>query len=353
MNPIALARLALIAGALGAGTRASADYPALQSEFTTDLQSEWGVHAEDPRAERGETSLDLEAEIELALSPRVSIEGTVLGESVQDAAPGEDAWFEDQGAFVEELLLKYEHGPFEAVAGKFSPDYRNSREQERGIWTEDFSTEYEIVEKLGIGATYVLRTRSFGRHSVSVNAFANDTIVLAESIGNERDERCRGDRDLSSSAFLFDGQRGFGSLTPYYQLGYRHIDGCEVDDTDEAGWLARLGGRLEFAPRGRVSSDLVAELGFVEDFEGSDADRWYWSLSSANRIGEHWTVYVGGTLRQIARPGRSDALDHLFQLSAAWRPRRGIRIEAGWLNLEEAGLENNVLGVLLRYRLRF
>ena len=334
------------------GASADTSYPKLHSEFTTDLQSEWGVDAERHGDERGETYAEIEADLEFELARHLTIEGTLLGEPVQEPAPGDDAWFEDQGVFVEELLLTYENGPFEAVAGKFSPDYRNSREQERGIWTEDFSTEYEIVEKIGFGASYSLGTRAFGRHSVSVNAFANDTTALAESLGNARDERCRGDRDLSSSAFLFEGQRRFGAITPYYQLGYRHLDACDPEGADETGWLWRLGGALRFEPAARVHSDLVAEAGFVEDFEGSEADRWYWSLSSMTTIDRRWTIAVGGTLRQIAYPGRSDALDHLFQLTLGYRPRSGIRIEGGWLDFEEAGFENNVLGVLLRYRIK-
>lgn len=338
---------------LAAGGAVAEPAGRLQGELTADMQSEWGVDAERSGAERGETYVELEAELEFSLSPGLTIEGTLLGEPVQDPAPGGDAWFEDQGLFVEELLLKYENGPFEAVAGKFSPDYRDSREQERGIWTEDYSTEYEIIEKLGLGASYSLRTRSFGRHSVSINAFSNDTTVLAESVGSRREERCRGDRDLSSSAFLFEGQRRFGAFTPYYQFGHRHVDACDPGDTDEAGWLWRLGGALAFEPRARVRSDAVAELGFVEDFEGGDADRWYYSLSSVTTIDRRWTLAAGGTLRQIARPGRSDALDRLFQFTVGYRGRDGIRIEGGWLAFEEAGYDSTVLGVLLRYRLKF
>jgi hypothetical protein len=209
------------------------------------------------------------------------------------------------------------------------------------------------VEKLGVGASWSLRSRVLGRHSASLNVFANDDSVLAESIGNARDERCRGDRDWSSSAFLFEGQRRTGAITPYYQLGYRHIDGCAQGDDDEAGWLWRLGAIAELPATGRTESDLLFEAGFVEDFEGKGQDRWYWSFSSVTRIDRIWTLNVGATLRQIAYAGRSDALDHLAQITLGFRPRKGVRIEGGWLNFEEAGLRSNALGLLLRYRVRF
>ena len=90
-------------------------YPEISGEVAVELQTEWAVDADDPDEERHNTFLNAEMSAELELTENVSVEGTFLLEPVRSFNAGENTAFAEEGAFVEEFLVKYEKGPLEAV----------------------------------------------------------------------------------------------------------------------------------------------------------------------------------------------------------------------------------------------
>lgn len=330
----------------------SADFPRLSGDGKIELQTEWGVKADDPDEERSNTSLNTEISPELKLSESLSIEGTVLLEAVRDFDPGENTFFEEEAVFIDELLLKYENGPWEIVAGKFSPDYKGSRDQERGIWTEDFSKEYEIIQKLGLGGSYTFENPAAGTHTISANAFFDDQSFMSRTLGTGKQDICDGENNLST-AILLGGQNPAGVKSLYYEVGYRHLNGCNAGDPDESGLLATIGNVFDFPLTETVTTDLLTEFSYVQDFEGTNDDRQYYSVSSVTTIDKKWNLSLGYTARLVAVSGGNDLYDHLFQASGGYKFDNGLKFDAGWLNTEEAGMGTNILGTLVRYDFDF
>ena len=337
------------------------DYPNLSGEVKTELQSEWATAADDPNEERGNTFLNTELNVELQLTQHLSIEGTALLEPVRNFDPSENTYFEEEAVFIEELLLKYENGPWEAVAGKFNPYYKNSRDQERGIFTEEFSKEYEIIQKIGLGSSYSFQNRGMGTVTLSANAFVDDTTFLAKTIGHDKQDSCGTNHELSS-AVLLEGYNPAAINTLYYQFGYRHLSACKLGNDNETGFLATVGNIIDFRLSERVKTDLLTEFSYVEDFEGSNNDHQYYSVSSVTTLDGLWNLSIGYTARiisvsdiigdDVVIKGRN-IHDHLFQISAGYNSGKGVRIDAGWLNTEESRLDSNILGLLVRYETGF
>ena len=325
------------------------DSPQLSGEVKVELQSEWGVDADDPDEERSNTFLNTEVSAELEVAEHLTIEGTALLEPVRDFDAGEDTFFEEEAVYIEEILLKYENGPLELVVGKFSPFYKNSRDQERGIWTEDFSKEYEITQKLGLGAAYKLEGADMlGTPTLSANGFFHDTSFLSETLGTNMQDSCSGDNDLSS-AFLMEGHKPAGVETLYYQVGYRQIDACNTGDPDESGFLATIGNVFVFPLTEQVETDLLTEFSYVQDFEGTGNDHQYYSVSSVTTIDDKWNLSLGCTARLVAVSGGGDAQDHLCQISGGYDFGNGFKADAGWLNTHESAMTTNIIGTLVRY----
>ena len=221
------------------------DYPNLSGEVKTELQSEWATAADDPNEERGNTFLNTELNLELQLTQHLAIEGTALLEPVRNFDLRKNTFFEEEAVFIDELLLKYENGPWELIAGKFNPYYKGSREQERGIFTEEFSKEYEIIQKIGLGTSYSFQNSGMGTVTLSANAFVDDTTLLAKTIGHDKQDSCDTNHELSS-AVLLEGYNPAGIETLYYQLGYRHLDACKLLDDRETGFLPQWATLLNF-----------------------------------------------------------------------------------------------------------
>lgn len=338
-----------------------ADYPNLSGEIKTELQSEWATAADGPDEERGNTFLNTELNLELQLTQHLSIEGTALLEPVRNFDPSEDTFFEEEAIFIEELLLKYENGSWEAVAGKFNPYYKNSRDQERGIFTEEFSKEYEITQKIGLGSSYSFQNRGMGSVTLSANAFVDDTTFMAKTIGPDKQDSCDTNHELSS-AVLLEGYNPAGIETLYYQFGYRHLDACKRRNDRETGFLATVGNIVDFRLSERLKTDLLTEFSYVEDFEGTNNDNQYYSVSSVTTLDGVLNLSIGYTARLISVKNiiKDEALikghhihDHLFTISAGYNSGKGLRIDAGWLNTEESRLDTSTLGLLVRYETYF
>ena len=340
---------------------AQINYPNLSGEVKTELQSEWVTAADEPIKERGNTFLNTDLSIDLQLTQHLTIESTTLLEPVRDFDPGKNTYFDEEAVFIEELLLKYENGPWELIAGKFNPYYKGSREQERGIFTEEFSKEYEITGKIGLGSSYSYQNNVMGKATLSANAFVNDATFLAKTIGHDKQDKCNNNHELSS-AVLLEGYNLAGIKTLYYQLGYRHLDACKLGDDRETGFLATVGNIVDFRLSKRLKTDLLTEFSYVEDFEGTNNNNQYYSISSVTTLDDVWNLSIGYTARvtsvgdiiedEAIIKGRNSH-DHLVTISAGYNSGKGLRIDAGWLNTEESRLDTSTLGLLVRYEAYF
>lgn len=341
-------------------TQAQAEgYPTLSGEVVMELQSEQTVDSDDSSTEHNNTFLRTEVAPTLQLSEHFYIDGVAVLEPLLDFDAGESNFFEDEGVFIEEIKLNFEHGPWGAFAGKFNPGFGIAWDFGRGIWSEDFAEDYEITERIGFGGSYRFDTEANGSHTLTASTFFTDTTFLSESIGTGRGTTTKSDggvsntEDFSSFVVSVDGEDLAGVENLYYKLGYRHLAEADADTggDDEQGVVGTLG--YTFPVSDRVEMDVLGEVVDISNFEAGNNDNRYITANAITTIDEVWNLTVGYTARDIDVDGGSDVDDHLLQISGGYDFGQGTTAEIGWRNTEEAGTDTDIIGGLIRHIIEF
>lgn len=290
------------------------DNKMLSADLVLEWQTEYRSHSDDESIDDTTHSF---ARAELAptlrLSPSWFIDGVFVFEPFDQAAEvnaGNDIWFDREGAFVEELKLNFVHGPYAAWAGKFNPAFGRAWDYGRGIWSEDFAEDYEITEKLGLGASYTFEAA--GTHTVSGTTFFADTSLLSDSIITARDQVRLSDggasntEDLSSFTLSFDGENAADIENLGYHIAIRSLaeqdKGADETTGRETGYVVSINYAAPL--NDRTGIDMLVEYAGINNFEGiENADRRYLSGSVITTFDERWNITLGGTYRQIDEPG--------------------------------------------------
>lgn len=327
------------------------------ADVVMELQTEQTLGSDDSSNEHNNTFWRTEVAPTVRLNDSFFIDGVAVLEPVRDFDVDENNFFEEEGAFVEELKLNYENGPWAAFAGKFNPGFGIAWDYGRGIWGEDFAEDYEITEKIGVGASYTFE--GGGEHTLTGSTFFADTSFLSDSVGNRRGDTDKSDggvsntEDFSSFVVALEGDDVFEVEDLYYKLGYRHLaeGDADVDGNDENGFEATAG--YTFPISGRVKADALVEYVDISHFEGSENDNRYFTASVVTKIDDAWNVTLGYTGRTVDVDGGDDVDDHLFQASGGYDFGNGLTLEAGWRNTQEGGDDTNMIGGLARYSFSF
>lgn len=304
----------------------------------------------------------IEVASELELNKYVEVEGAFTFEPMDQAATknaNDDIAFESEGAFVEELHLDIDLGAAELKAGKFNPQFGTAWDPGRGIWSEDFAEDYELTEKIGVGAEYEFDAAKMGTHTLSAATFYNDTSGLSRAVITERgparisDGGAGNTEDLSSFVVSLDGENAFGVESLGYTLGARQQ--AEQDEPaagvdDETGYVA--GVSYTHPVNSNVVLDSKVEYATFDNYGGTaDVDQEYYYASVVARLYENWNVTAGYTMRDISDASTvTTAEDHLFQLTGGYDFGNGLTAEAGYRGSNEANNETHIVGFLLRYQ---
>ncbi len=333
--------------------------PTLSGEVVVELQNEYTTDSDDSTTD-GYNNLFLRTEVAptLSFNENFFIDGVIVWEDIQDRDPNESNFFDNEGVFVEEIKLNYENGPFAAWAGKFNPGFGIAWDFGRGIWGEDFAEDYEITEKIGLGAGYTFETESFGAHTFAANTFFADTTFLSGSTITNRvttdldDGGVSKTEDFSSYVISLEGEDLAGVENLYYKLGYRNQDegDATVGGDRETGYVVTLGHTLPITDR--VEVDGLLEFADISNFEGGSADNQYATASFITTIDDAWNVTASYTARDIDDAG-ADSEDHLLQISAGYDFGQGTTAELGWRNAEEGGSDSDIIGGLIRHTFEF
>lgn len=352
----------------GAAAFAADDRGAVVSgDFVAEWQNEYRASSDDQNIDGTNNSF-----VRAELAPRVNlgaevyVDGVFVFEpfdQVAEVNAGNDIWFDREGVFVEEIKLNYEAGPYALWAGKFNPAFGKAWDYGRGIWGEDFAEDYEITERIGVGASYALDSCCMGAHVLSLSTFFADTSVLSRGLVTARDQVHLSDggvsntQDLSSFALGLEGQDAFGARGFGYGVFMRHLGEQDKNRTSETADENGFDAYVEYTvPAGEgLSFDLFGEYAALRGFEGvENSDRDYVSASVRANIGSGWNVTAAYTLRDVGDDGAGDSYDdHLAQLSAGYDFGNGLSVEAGWREAQEAGQDTNIVGSLLRYTRSF
>lgn len=363
MSISSTSKIALLAGTIlsfGYGLSASAgEYPSVSGEVVMELQNEYTADSDDQATdEYNNLFFRTEVAPTVQLNENFFIDGVLVWEDIQDREPNDDNFLDNEGAFIEEIKLNYENGPWAAWAGKFNPGFGIAWDFGRGIWGEDFAEDYEITEKIGLGGSHTFETENTGYHTLAANTFFADTTFLSGSAVTKRDELDKSDgsvsntEDFSSYVVSLEGENLAGVENLYYKLGYRNQD--EGDDTvggdRETGYVATLG--HVFPVNERVEVDALLEFADINSFEAGTADNQYFTASVVTTIDENWNIATSFTSRDVEDTG-ADSDDHLLQISGGYDFGQGTTVELGWRNSEEGGEDTDIIGGLVRHIFEF
>jgi len=357
-------RLCLLTGTIlsfGLGTQAHAQqFPAVSGEVVIELQNQYNVDSDDADVD-GNNNLFLRTEVAptVQFTDNFYLDGVVVLEPLLDFDANDNTFFEDEGIFVEEIKLNYDHGNWSLFAGKFNPGFGIAWDFGRGIFGEDFAEDYEITERIGGGVSYTFEGENTGSHTLTGNSFFADTTFLSESLGTQRGNTSEDDGGISNTesfeSFVvsLDGEDVAGIEGLYYKLGYRDQSAGDADvgGEDEDGYVVTLG--HAFPVTERVGADVLLEYADINNFDGGADDNTYFTASLITTLDDNWNVTVGYTERDIDVDGGADVDDHLLQVSAGYDFGQGTTAELGWRNSEEGGTDTDIIGGLVRHVFEF
>lgn len=338
---------------------AKKSYPYFTGEAVFELQTEEGYDSDDKDNERNNTFWRTEVSPKLSFNRHVFMDGLLVMEPVQESDPGDNNFLDNEGVYIQELKLNYNKGPYAFFVGKFNPGFGIAWDYGRGIWSEEFAEDYQIIEKLGVGGSYTLKTEKAGEHKLTASTFFTDTTGLSESVitgrGNvdKDDGGAANTEDFSSFVISLEGDGVAGVKNLYYQLAFRHLaqGDADAEGDDEQGVAATLG--YVFPVVDNVEMDALLEYANIHHFDAGMEDREYLSGSLVTRFFENWNVTVGYTKRNVEPEGEVDINDHLLQATGGYDFGNGLTLDAGWLGTEESDVDTNIIGALARYTVGF
>jgi hypothetical protein len=267
------------------------------------------------------------------LTDRLIVQGALTAEPVEDPSDSE-SYFENEGAFIEELNVKYLGESVSFAAGKVTPVFGSAAVLAPGLRSMETGEAYELAEQLGVtvdaNIAHALPELP-GDHVVSAAVFTADRTVLSESIFTNRgrlelDAGGPGNtEDLSSFALSLDGANlgGWG-----YTLGFRRLAAGITEETDESAVVA--GASYAFKPLPDYDVEIFGEAVSVTDADGvQGGKRTYHTLSAtvmrglwhsaAVVTGQNDNAVIGGAdLSQVEVTAGRD-LPHGLSLDAAIR----------------------------------
>lgn len=344
---VGLGAALLAAGSAGAEDAPGA-YPRLSGELSFEVEDDLTFESDDRAAELNDIFATIELGASLKFTEALSLNLSAVFEPVLD--PVDDREFEDHGAFVEEIYLRYDAGVLAAVVGKFNPAFGTAWDLAPGIYGADFAEDYELTERIG-GGVEVPFAAGGAEHVFTLAAFFADTTFLSDSAGEnrgrvrERDGGPSNTEDPASFSATLDG--GLPDMDVAYHLGLRFQSGGDGDPEDETGFVAGLSKAWSIDEDSTF--EAIGEVAYFEDQDAGAADGVYGTLGGAYSW-RSWTASAVYTLRDL-----EDGLDpdHLLTAALAYEFDFGLGVEVGYKFAEEGEVDSHTVGALVGYTVEF
>lgn len=307
-------------------------------EGVIEVGVEANVSSDDPTAEFSDTYGKVELGAEYAFGNGLSLFTLLVAESVTDAV--DDRAFEDIGAYVEELGLRYAIGGAEFTVGKFAPVFGRSWDEAAGFFGDALAGDYELTEQLGFGADVAIGNTG-GTLSAAV-FFADDT-GLSRSIGFDRGRNTTAAGGAGNTGELdnvtLTWTQEWGNTTA--QVGARYLSAGVGDVDDETGFVASVGHAFD------SGLALFGEVALFDNFGGGANDATFATLNAAYGINDNWSV--NGTLsrRDLDAAGTTD----MISVGTEYVLNNGITFNAALAQVDENGVDNTIIGAKVEFPL--
>lgn len=334
-------------------------YPRIETNVAIEIQNDLTVDSDDKTAENNDLFNTTEVETGLYFTKNFSLQSLAVLEPVFDPGPNDDRFFEDHGAFLENLFLQFEYGPFSIFAGKFNPSFGIAWDEAHGIYGVDFAEDYELAERIG-GGISLTHEGEAGKHVFSANIFRADTTFLSRSIFHDRGRTQRKDggasntNGLESVSFTLQGEE-IPSLPGFtYHVGFRHQSKGRGDSDNENGFVA--GAKKEFDLGNDQAITLVGEGVYLNNAEAGPDDVIYLTGSGEFTSGP-WSASLAHTSRITEVAGGGDVNDRLTQVTLGYEiqdgPLKEFNLNVGYKAVREGGIDSHVIGFLVAREFSF
>lgn len=340
--------------------------PFIEAYASFEVENDWTYKSDDRDSEINDLYATIEPTLIMHFTDGLTLTAHGVLEPVRDPEARENRYFGDEGLYVQDLFLNYDWENISVMGGKFTPNFGRAWDIAPGVYGSDFAEDYELSERIGVGASYAFETERFGKHTLSASTFFTDTSVLSNSVITKRgrtrvEDGGPGNTEaLESFAIAIDGgdfpETLFGNTFPgespvkglTYQLAFVSQAAGDGSNSRENGVVASVAHQF---PIGKmVSLEPLAEFAYFMDADGVDGqDRYYATAGATALIHENWNVALSYTRRETMPSGGADIGDNLVQVSAGYAFDFGVGVDLGWRYAEEADVESQTVGILLIY----
>ncbi len=263
---------------------------------------------------------------------------------------------DDTTLIIEELKSYYQNDDMKFFVGKFNPTFATMyRKTKRiGVFTTDFTEDYELREKIGGGIAALLENTE-----VTFNTFFNDTSGLSGSAINNRGRERANDglagnsSTLSSYSITAEGDQLFGVKDLFYNIGYRSLGVVNNgSNARETGYTVNL----EYLKKVTESTSLIPVIEFVkiDNFTGlRGRNAQYVTVALIGKYSA-WSASVSSVRRHIERNYQgSNSNDSQLQFTAGYKFTNNFAIDVSRMRLKEDNYSASMLGVMLSYLYKF
>lgn len=271
-----------VADRTGALTRGGGDDVIFGGEVQTTLELDVNGKRRD---QQGNGNLYTESLLAtyLLLPYGFAVNGVLRLEQTDQVPDGRGSVFRDQVLWADELYLTWSQGIIDIFGGKIHPRFGSAWDRGPGLYGTDFGREYEVKEKIGVGARLWASdalglTRSIGAHNLQVEVFEADRSALSWGAFSPRWAQPRSSVDPDTGELVtrtdWRWRNGRGTGTP--------------DNTDFAGGtvvsLAGYGIPMPRGLAGYTASYAARRPGQDAQEAGRPATEQSWAL------GGFWTI---------------------------------------------------------------
>jgi len=265
---------------------------------------------------------------------------------------------DDTTLIVEELKAFFQNDDMKFFAGKYDATFATLyRKTKRiGVFTTDFTEDYELREKIGFGGAALLEDSE-----ITFNTFFNDTSALSSSgfgktrpRDSSRSGLAGNTQTLSSYSITIEGEKLFGIEKLFYNFGYRSLGvNSDANNARETGYTANF----EYLHKLSEYSSImpVIEIVKINNFTGkANRDARYVTVAAIGKY-SNWTASATEVYRDIDGNYYNNAKNHdrQFQLTAGYKFANNISVDVSRLRLREDGYSSSMIGIMASYLYKF
>lgn len=335
-------------------------------KVTTKIQNDYALREGTKDYQSNGNNLYTEIEPEFTIKPtsNFSVELGAKLEQIQSREVGDNQVFAHEGAYISTLQGIYEIGGVAINAGKFTAPFGFGPDDAPGLFGDTFMENYELAERLGIGAATKLKVPGIAAVGLAVGVFTRDRTSLAETSLTKRrtlrvaDGGPGNTTSLSNWSAVADFEEIQGLPDDLHlKASYLHQKGGENDVKGQRAWA--FGGEWETAFEAGFSIRPMAEyvhadgasgLNEATGGEGISED----ILTAGIGVGyDRWNGSLTWGRRHIGQADTDPLNDTFWQVGVGYAFVNGITVDTAYGYLEDGGAVSRTVGARVKHMMEF